>query len=187
MTLSTQKAPLLTSRQLASAAVFGGLGFATRALGLTVPLVPPLVIDLRSVFWILGVAGSGPIGAIIVGLLIGLPSAFPLASIPDAVAYGLIFCLLYKQIYALKGVVKYVMVAIWATVSIYVGDIVLVWVFVAIYHIYPDMTTGLAIDYVTSAPAWSILGALAIILLMKYAPDYAEPTWSWFKSKTSTK
>jgi len=181
--LSKQKAPLLTSRQLATAAVFGGIGFATRALGLTVPLVPPLVIDLRSVFWILGVGGSGPIGAIIVGLLIGLPSAFPLASIPDAIAYGLIFCILYKKIYAIKGAVKYVCLGIWTAVSIYVGDLVLVWVFVYIYHIYPDMMTGIAIDYVTSAPAWTILGAIAIIMLVKYAPEYAEPTWSWFRSK----
>lgn len=185
--MSQQKAPLLTSRQLATAAVFGGLGFATRAMGLTVPLVPPLVVDLRAVFWILGVAGSGPVGAIIVGLLIGLPSAFPIASIPDAIVYGLVFCILYKQIHALKGAVKYVMLAIWAAVSVYVGDLVLVWVFVYIYHIYPDMSTGLAIDYTTSAVVWSILGALAIILLVKYAPEYAEPTWSWMKSKTSKK
>jgi len=185
--LSQQKAPLLTSRQLATAAVFGGLGFATRAMGLTVPLVPPLVVDLRAVFWILGVAGSGPVGAIIVGLLIGLPSAFPIASIPDAIVYCLVFCILYKQIHALKGAVKYVMLAIWAAVSVYVGDLVLVWVFVYIYHIYPDMSTGLAIDYTTSAVVWSILGALAIILLVKYAPDYAEPTWSWMKSKISKK
>jgi hypothetical protein len=177
----------LTSRQLASAAVFGGLGFATRALGLIVPIVPPLIFDLRAVFWILGVAGSGPIGAIIVGLLIGLPSAFPLASIPDAIVYGLVFCLLYKQIYALKGVVRYVMLAIWATVSVYVGDTVLIIVFTYIYHVYPDLMTGLVIDFTTSSIVWSIAAALGIILLVKYAPEYAEPTWSWGRPKSSTK
>jgi len=183
MSQEKPKPPLLTSRQLASAAVFGGLGFATRALGLLVPLVPPLIFDLRAVFWILGVAGSGPIGAIIVGLLIGLPSAFPLASIPDAIVYGLVFCLLYKQIYRMKSAVKYVLLAIWATVSIYVGDFVLIMVFTYIYHMYPDLVTGLVIDYTTSSPLWSLAAAIGIILLVKYAPEYAEPTWSWGRPK----
>ncbi|MFX1300854.1 MAG: hypothetical protein ACFFDE_07915, partial [Promethearchaeota archaeon] len=39
--------PLLTSRQVAMIAAFGGLGFAWRALGLVIPLYPPYVLDIR--------------------------------------------------------------------------------------------------------------------------------------------
>ena len=183
MSQEKPKPPLLTSRQLASAAVFGGLGFATRALGLVIPIVPPLIFDLRAVFWILGVAGSGPIGAIIVGLLIGLPSAFPLASIPCAITYGLVWCLLYKQIYYMKSAVRYVLLAAWASVSVYMGDTVLIMVFTYVYHMYPDLMTGLIIDYTTSSIVWSIAAAIGIILFVKYAPEYAEPTWSWGRPK----
>jgi hypothetical protein len=183
MTQEKPKVPLLTSRQLASAAVFGGLGFATRAMGLIVPIVPPLIFDLRAVFWILGVAGSGPIGAIIVGLLIGLPSAFPLASIPTAIIYGLVFCLLYKRLYYMKSSVKYLGLAIWAAVSTYLGDTVLIIVFTYVYKMYPTLMTGLVIDYTTSSVVWSLAAAIGIILFVKYAPEYAEPTWSWIRPK----
>lgn len=37
--------PFLTSNQIGLAAAFGGAAFAFRALGIAVPLVPPLVMD----------------------------------------------------------------------------------------------------------------------------------------------
>ena len=43
---------------------------------------------------------------------------------------------------------------------IYVGDMISALVLVKLSHIYPDMMTGLSMDYVTSHPAWTILGAV---------------------------
>ncbi len=183
--MSRQKAPLLTSRQLTSAAVFGGLGFAASVLGLNIPIIPPLILDLGAVFWILGVAGSGPIGAVIVGLLMGLPSAFPLATVTHVVIYGLVFCMLYKKIYAMKGVIRYVTLAIWAMVSVFVGDLALIVVSTYIYHIYPDLMTGAVIYTTALSRTRSIAAALSIVLLVRYAPEYAEPTWSWGRTKSS--
>ncbi|MFQ9653175.1 MAG: hypothetical protein ACLRZZ_26000 [Enterocloster sp.] len=40
-----ERKPFLTSNQIGIAAAFGGAAFAFRALGISVPLVPPLVMD----------------------------------------------------------------------------------------------------------------------------------------------
>ena len=40
-----KKKPILTSNQIGLAAAFGGAAFAFRALGIAVPMVPPLTMD----------------------------------------------------------------------------------------------------------------------------------------------
>jgi hypothetical protein len=169
---------LLTSRQLWCAAIFGGLGFAAVALDLNVPILPPMILDLRAVFWILGVAGSGPVGAIFIGLLMGLPSAFPLATMTHVVIYGLVFCVLYRKIYFMRGIVRYVFLAVWAAVSVYAGDLILIVVSTYVYHVFPDVMIGLEIYSVASSRVWAVAAALSIVLLARFAPEYAEPTWS---------
>lgn len=70
----SERRPLLTSQQIGLAAAFGGAGFAFRALGLAIPLVPPLVMDPGALMPILAGMAGGPIVGAIVGVARGIPS-----------------------------------------------------------------------------------------------------------------
>ena len=61
-----ERKPFLTSNQIGIAAAFGGAAFAFRALGISVPLVPPLVMDPGALMPCLaGMAGGPVVGAIV--------------------------------------------------------------------------------------------------------------------------
>jgi len=82
---------LLSSRQLALCAIFGGLAFLMRAMQLTIPIGGPFVIDPRGIPGVVGAALSGPIGGIVIGVLAGLPAKVPLIDVPAfSLAYFLV-------------------------------------------------------------------------------------------------
>ena len=60
--------PFLTSNQIGLAAAFGGAAFAFRALGIAVPLVPPLVMDPGALMPCLAGMAGGPVVGAIVGI-----------------------------------------------------------------------------------------------------------------------
>ena len=91
----TQKKPLLTSKQIGLAAAFGGAAFAFRALGIAIPMVPPLIMDPGALMPCLAGMCGGPV----VGIIVGIATRYPFRNAcrrPSGAAdqgYLLVLCL----------------------------------------------------------------------------------------------
>ena len=96
-----ERKPLLSARAIGYAAAFGAGALLVVALGLTFPIPGVNVVtDPRESFVTLGGAFSGPIGAIIVGILAGIlePGAPPPVSIVAHFGGALFMALYYKYV-----------------------------------------------------------------------------------------
>lgn len=92
------KKPLLTSNQIGLAAAFGGAAFAFRALGIAVPMVPPLTMDPGALMPCLAGMCGGPIVGIIVGIARGIPSGTPAVDLWAQPIKGIYWYFVWKQI-----------------------------------------------------------------------------------------
>ena len=94
----SERRPLLTSQQIGLAAAFGGAGFAFRALGLAIPLVPPLVMDPGALMPILAGMAGGPIVGAIVGVARGIPSGTPAVDLWAQPIKGIYWAFVWKYL-----------------------------------------------------------------------------------------
>ncbi|MCI8638992.1 MAG: hypothetical protein HFG41_07595 [Coprococcus sp.] len=92
------KKPLLTSNQIGLAAAFGGAAFAFRALGIAVPMVPPLTMDPGALMPCLAGMCGGPVVGIIVGVARGIPSGTPAVDLWVQPIKGIYWYFVWKQI-----------------------------------------------------------------------------------------
>ncbi len=92
------KKPLLTSNQIGLAAAFGGAAFAFRALGIAVPMVPPLTMDPGALMPCLAGMCGGPVVGIIVGVARGIPSGTPAVDLWAQPIKGIYWYFVWKQI-----------------------------------------------------------------------------------------
>jgi hypothetical protein len=178
------RAPLVTSRHLAIAAVFGGLGFAWRALGLVIPLVPPFVLDMRLPFDVIGAATGGPVAAIILGILYAIPSGLPIPDLYFYTVFGLFsVCLPYKKFYRFKSPWNVVAMAAWVflTYSFILVPINLM-LYAYVFRLFPFWPT-LYVWYAGPTWVYATVATATIILLMTSAKKFAEPTWHWRRPK----
>lgn len=93
-----KKKPLLTSNQIGLAAAFGGAAFAFRALGIAVPMVPPMTMDPGALMPCLAGMCGGPIVGIIVGVARGIPSGTPAVDLWAQPIKGIYWYFVWKQI-----------------------------------------------------------------------------------------
>lgn len=94
--VSAEKRPLLTSNQIGLAAAFGGAAFAFRALGIAIPLVPPLVIDPGALMPCLAGMAAGPLVGAIVGIARGIPSGLPIIDLWAQPIKGIYWAYVWK-------------------------------------------------------------------------------------------
>jgi hypothetical protein len=93
---SEARKPLITSRQMGLAAAFGAAAFAFRALGIAIPMVPPLVIGPGALMPCLAGMAGGPIVGIIVGIARGIPSGLPQVDLWMQPVKGIYWAFVYK-------------------------------------------------------------------------------------------
>lgn len=97
-----ERQPIISARGIGYAAAFGAGALLVVALGLTFP-IPGInvVTDPRESFVSLGGAFSGPIGAIIVGILAGIlePGAPPIVSIIAHIGGAIFAAFYYKYVF----------------------------------------------------------------------------------------
>lgn len=91
-----ERKPFLTSNQIGIAAAFGGAAFAFRALGISVPLVPPLVMDPGALMPCLAGMAGGPVVGAIVGIARGIPSGTPIVDIWAQPIKGIYWAFIWK-------------------------------------------------------------------------------------------
>jgi hypothetical protein len=178
--ISPPRPPLLTSKQLAVAAVFGGLSFAWRAMGLVIPIVPPFVFDLRGVFSIIGAMASGPYGAFMIAILGGIPSGFPLPDFLGQAWRLVMFTFFYKKTYYFKAPWNYITSCGAILILDFIGINFIFGPFISyVYKILP-WEVFVFTSWVIPGDQWlwQISMWAAIIIGIKYAKDFVEPTWS---------
>ncbi len=88
----------LTSNQIGLAAAFGGAAFAFRALGIAIPLVPPLVMDPGALMPCLAGMAGGPLVGAIVGIARGIPSGTPVVDLWAQPIKGIYWALVWKHV-----------------------------------------------------------------------------------------
>lgn len=91
-----RRKPFLTSQQIGLAAAFGGAAFAFRALGLAIPLVPPLVVDPGALMPCLAGMAAGPIVGAVVGIARGIPSGLPIIDLWAQPVKGIYWAFVWK-------------------------------------------------------------------------------------------
>lgn len=98
-----KRKPIMTSNQIGLAAAFGGAAFAFRALGIAVPMVPPLTMDPGALMPCLGGMCGGPIVGIIVGIARGIPSGTPAVDLWAQPIKGIYWYFVWKQLTKIKS------------------------------------------------------------------------------------
>ena len=173
--------PLLSSRQIGMIAAFGGLGFAWRALGLVIPLVPPFLLDIRETINAIAAFAGGPFVAIGVGILIGLPSAVPFCDVIWYPVFGLLLCPFAKYIYSIRdewGGLKSLVVL---TIVIIPIEFIMLTGFVAelalvgLVSFWPEFYASMGLTYVL----YTAQEIIPLWLCIKLFPDFMRPNWSW--------
>ena len=98
-----RKKPILTSNQIGLAAAFGGAAFAFRALGIAVPMVPPLTMDPGALMPCLAGMCGGPVVGVIVGIARGIPSGTPAVDLWAQPIKGIYWYFVWKQIIKIEN------------------------------------------------------------------------------------
>jgi len=179
MSVSAKKEPLLTSRQVAYAGVFGGLGFAWRALGLVISLFPPLMVDMRQSFLIIGASASGPYAGLAIALLCMLPSGLPLLDVVYFPVLTILWLLPYKRIYNLPSTYRYLLIWVWAFVVQFATDIIALGWGGWVLNLWPFPEYMITEWTVGVGELYAVQNALSAMLAIKFAPKFMEPLWKW--------
>ncbi|MFQ6126297.1 MAG: hypothetical protein ACE5R6_17065 [Candidatus Heimdallarchaeota archaeon] len=173
--------PWLTSRQVGMIAAFGGLGFAWRALGLVIPLVPPFLLDIRETINVIAAFAGGPFVAIGVGILVGLPSAVPYADVVYYPMIGISLSLFTKYVWRIRedwGKLKALIVLaivllpiefIWITV--FIGEMAVM----GVVSFWPEFYATMGVTFIL----YWVQEFLPLWICIYLFPDFMKPTWSW--------
>lgn len=176
----SKRRPLLTSRQIGIAVSIGGLAFAWRALGLVIPLYPPIVFDMRPAFLAIGTFAGGPYVGLIIAILCAIPAGIPIVDLIGFSVWALLFSPVVKKIWALKGIKRHAL--LWFTV--FLLEYFWVWPYLIgvlsfVFGFFPFWPMMMIAWFGGGALADTILISLAVSLAIEYAPDFMRPTWSW--------
>lgn len=144
---------------------------------MVIPIVPPLVFDLRGVFNLIGAMAGGPYAALIIGFLGGLPSPLALPSMLNWWAQSWVFLVFYKKIYYMRGPVRWVALG----GALFVAEVISHVIFVGgtaalrLVPFYPLLTAW----FLTGFWVWLVADGAGAFLTLKLIPSFVEPTWSW--------
>lgn len=171
--------PLLTARQVAMIAAFGGLGFTWRALGLVIPLFPPFVLDIRETILVIAAFAGGPYVAIGTGILIGLPSAVPMCDVFYYPLLGIGIDLVAKFVYKNRKqwwawVIMFIVIAVVeaAVLALFIAELAFV---LRLVSFWPELVAAFGITYW----AYVLQEFIPLFILVQIAPEFMKPTWSW--------
>jgi energy-coupling factor transport system ATP-binding protein len=175
-----RKRPLLSARQLAVAAVFGGIAFAFEALKIVLPgYMPGVNYDFTGTWLTLATMIGGPWVGVLVAVIDSIAGEVGLIGVPGFAIHVLIFALLYPKVYAISA--KGIRVAAFWAIS-FLSLITQVWYWIFLYaYVLKLMPVGAQIVFQVSGPLWvyTVIYCLVPSIVLSMAPRFVEPDWGW--------
>jgi len=176
---TTARKPFLTARQVGMVAALGGLGFAWRALGLVIPLYPPMVLDVRETLIAILAFAGGPYVAIASGFLMGLPSALPMLDPWYYPLVGLIICMFTKTIWKNRGWKGYLLLIVITAVAEFVGQTLYIIAMAYGLQIAPFWPEFVATFVSGTYFIYVAQEVIPLIIVIRMFPDFMKPRWLW--------
>ena len=183
--VESSKKPLLSARQVGTAAAFGGAALALVLAGVTIPIPgTPVVTDPREIFTTIGASLTGPVGGVVVGLLAGIAEpGIPFASLLAHVVGGVFNGLVYKNFSWRFKEKKALSLAAWALqVVVYYTCVVVPLFVVGLMVFYPDPEYGGFFGFLGALEAGAIpevlISTVVTTIIMAALPEkYRRPLW----------
>lgn len=179
-----KKKPFMSARQVAIAAVFGGIAFAFEALGIKLPFLPGFSMNFGGLWLTLATLIAGPLAGLVVGFMISIGGEVGLVGFPGYLVHVIVLALLYKNIYKIqKKPLKVVAFWLWNSVALFFQY----WYWIFLYGVvFKVMSIPALIVYNFAGPPYigfDLIYCLVPSILLLTAPQFLAPEWNWFKSR----
>ncbi|MFF2445551.1 hypothetical protein ACFVSW_00515 [Neobacillus sp. NPDC058068] len=179
-----KKKPFMTARQVAIAAVFGGIAFAFEALGIKLPFLPGFSMNFGGLWLTLATLIAGPLAGIVVALMISIGGEVGLIGFPGYLVHVIVLALLYKSIFKIqKKPIQIVAFWAWNSVALFFQY----WYWIFLYgFVFKVMSIPALIVYNFAGPPYigfDLIYCLVPSILLLSAPQFLAPDWKWFPSR----
>jgi riboflavin transporter FmnP len=175
-----RRLPILSAKQIAVAAIFGGITFVLELLRITIPgYLPGVNFSLTGIWLSLGTMIGGPIVGLIIVFLDSVSGQVGLIGFPGFAIHVLILAALYKRVY---GITHRVVRAVAFVVLTGIALFFQYWWWIALYSfVLKLMPFKAQVIYQFTYPYWVylVIYALIPVILLLSAPRYVYPEWSW--------
>jgi riboflavin transporter FmnP len=175
-----RRLPILSAKQIAVAAIFGGITFVLELLRVTIPgYLPGVNFSLTGIWLTLGTMIGGPIVGLIIVFLDSVSGQVGLIGFPGFAIHVLILAALYKQVYAISNrIVRAVVFVVLSGVALFFQY----WWWIALYSfVLKIIPFKQQVIYQFTYPYWVYLAIYALIpvIILLSAPRFVAPEWSW--------
>lgn len=175
-----RRLPILSAKQIAVAAIFGGITFVLELLRVTIPgYLPGVNFSLTGIWLTLGTMIGGPIVGLIIVFLDSVSGQVGLIGFPGFAIHVLILAALYKQVYAISNrIVRAVVFVVLTGVALFFQY----WWWIALYSfVLKIIPFKQQVIYQFTYPYWVYLAIYALIpvIILLSAPRFVAPEWSW--------
>ena len=180
-----RRKPFMTARQVAVAAVFGGITYAFEALKITIPFYLPGVSMNFGVLWLtLGTMIAGPWAGGIIMFLDSLPSEVGLWGWPGYMLHVVVLALMYRRIYGISNRwLRVVAFWVWNSVALFVQYWYWIVLYAYIFKLMPLKTLVVYNFFGGPYIGFMLIYNLVPALLLLTASQYVAPEWTWFGEK----
>lgn len=172
--------PLLTTRQISVAAIFGALAMAATGLGLQLPgYLPGVNFNLVGTFLSIATMAAGPLGGIIVTFLESFVSPVGFYGWPLYWPHIFLLALFYKRLYNITNRGLRI-AAYWGVTAVALFFQYWAWFFLYVYvfRFFPNIWVLAAFNFLGGA-YWVFLLIYALIpsIVLATFPDFVKPEW----------
>lgn len=175
-----RRKPFLSARQVAIAAIFGGIAFAFEALKITIPgYMPGVNFSFIGVWLTLATMMGGPYVGIVVAFIESLAAEVGLVGVPGYAIHALVLAALYRQVFNIQA--KPVKIAAFWGIST-LALILQYWYWIFLYaYVFKLMPVMAQIVFHASGPLWIYIVIYSLLpsILLATSPKFVAPEWNW--------